>query len=436
MAFSFRSDIKELINVAAVRKFAKDHGVDYQGAKNIIFTNILLAVRSERLSEEIVRSFIKEQIWYGKNKHNFFIEVDEETIAHYKEKDSLLEYFSNRGIHPFNNMDRIFIPEGVSLARFEYDVNEHDENLISKLYLGYIEKNYTYHFDNQTPVFEPINTYVCVELDLLNNLLVLRVRSQSSIKSGQDVNSPSVTANYLAKKYLKRFEDDYGFEYLDGAAEEMKNTMYKIEKEMTNFIELQFKPKIEESQDLINNFTTQIAENLNLPSNTEPLNLPERIIGLLERAMIMKNEDVIKMYVEGKKGYVNMFDFKDDRGGRINARSQHRSMPIQTSDIFFDTRETIDEVKLLDNLWVAWFKELKSPEIDEEIQDSFELDLDSEDEDIDISVSDNEFTEHERKAIRIKTKIASYTGYYKMEFKRYLIKEEYNHVLSLIESFR
>jgi hypothetical protein len=131
-----------------------------------------------------------------------------------------------------------------------------------------------------------------------------------------------------------------------------------------------------------------------------------------------------------------MFDFKDDRGGRINARSQHRSMPIQTSDIFFDTRETIDEVKLLDNLWVAWFKELEASEIDDEIQDSLELDFDSEDEDIDISISDEELIETERKAVRIRTKIASYTGFYKVEFKRYLLKEEYNHVLSLIESFK
>jgi hypothetical protein len=315
MAFNIRTDIKEAINVAAVRKFAKENNIEYQGAKNIIFANIVLAVRSGRLEEEIVREFIKEQLWYGKNKHTFFIEVDEESIKLLKEKDTLLEYFSNRGIHTFNNMDRIYIPEGVSLARFEYDVNPQDDNMVNKLYLGYIEKNYSHHFDNQVPVFEAINTYICVELDLINNIMVLRVRSQTGIKSGQDMKSASVTANYLAKKYLKRFEEDYGFEYLDGAAEEMKNTMYRIEKELTDFIELQFKPKIEENLELIRKFTDEIAGNLELPSNQEPINLPERIIGLLERAMIMKNENIVKMYVEGKKGYVTCLTLKMTEAG-------------------------------------------------------------------------------------------------------------------------
>lgn len=145
----------------------------------------------------------------------------------------------------------------------------------------------------------------------------------------------------------------------------------------------------------------------------------------------MQNEEVITQYVDGKKGYINMFDFKDDRGGRINARSQHISTPIQTSDIFFDTRETIDEVKLLDSLWVVWFKR---PEGVIEDMENIEWELDTDEEDFELG-NEVQTTADESKVIRINTKIAAYTGFYKIEFKRYLLKEEYDHVLSLIKSF-
>lgn len=431
MSFSIRRDIQDIINVGVLRKFLKEQGIDYQGNKANLFRNTIIAVRGGNLPEEIVRQFIKEQLWYGKNKHNYFIEIDGETVDRFKDEETLVNYFHDRGITPFNNIDRIHNSEGVSLARFEYEVDPQDASIVNKVYIGYIEKNYTYHFEQQSSVFEPVNTYICTEIDLINNILVLRVRSRSGLKVSQDINSNTITANYLAKKYLKRFEEDYGFEYLDGAPDEIKNTMYNIEKELTNFIELQFKPNIQSHEELINSFTNEISGLIGLESSEEPINLNERIIGLLERALVMQNEGVITQYVDGKKGYINMFDFKDDRGGRINARSQHISTPIQTSDIFFDTRETIDEVKLLDSLWVVWFKR---PEGVIEDMENIEWELDTDEEDFELG-NEVQTTADESKVIRINTKIAAYTGFYKIEFKRYLLKEEYDHVLSLIKSF-
>lgn len=429
--FNIRKDLQDFISVGAFRAFAKRHGIDYKGAKVNVIRNIILAVRNEELAEEIVRQFMKEQLWFGKNKHVFFIEVEGDAIEEFKYTESLLEYFSNRGISPFNNLDRLNTPEGAPLARFEYEENSHNSSIVNKVFLGFVEKNYTYSFNGQAPVFEEVNTYICAELDLTSNLLILKIRSQKGLKSSQDINSPNVTANSLAKKYLDRLNQEYGFEYLDGASDEIKNTMYNIERELTSFIELQFQPKVLEHEKLIRTFTSDIAEKIGLSNDSEPTNLPERIIGLLERALIVENQSVIEEYQEGKKGYINMFDFKDDKGGRINARSKHKSVPIQTSDIFFDTRETINEVKLLDSLWVAWFMALDKDVEDAEIE--IETDMDDEDDGTD---TEEILEQGERKIIKIKTKIAAYKGFYKVEFKRYLIKEEYEHVLSLIDSFK
>jgi hypothetical protein len=206
--------------------------------------------------------------------------------------------------------------------------------------------------------------------------------------------------------------------------------MFKIEQQLTDFVKLQFQPKVLEQEEIITHFTTNIAELLGLESDTEPLNIRERIIGLLERALIVHNEGIIESYVEGKVGYVNMFDFKDDRGGRISARSKHHSTPIQTSDIFFDTRETINEVKLLDSLWVVWFKAIEDDQDAIELVDEIDNDEEPDNEDDDLLI------ENDKKVVRIKTKIAAFKGFYKIDFKRYVIKEEYDHVLSLIDSFK
>ncbi len=431
--FNIRKDIQDIINVGIFRKFAKQHGVEHQGNKNILVRNIVLAVRSGQIPEEAIREFLQEQIWYGRNKHIFYIEVAGTTVEIFKDTETLLEYFTNRGVTPFNNIDRIYIPDGISLVRFEYEVNESNPSVVNKVFLGFIEKNYTYHYEGHTLAFHAVNTYICSEIDLINNLLIMRIRSRARLKPTQDIDSQNVTSMNLAKKYLDRFQENYGFEYLSGVADEMKNTMFNIERQLTNFIKLQFQPKVMEYEALINDFTTRIASELGLPSDTDPINLPERIVGLLERSLIVLNEESIESYVEGKVGYVNMFDFKDDRGGRISARSKNHITPIQTSDIFFDTKETINEVKLLDSLWVVWFKTIDG---EQEANELLEIDIDCNEEDETDNEVDDLLIQGDQKVIRIKTKMAAYRGFYKIDFKRYVLKEEYNHVLSLIESFK
>lgn len=432
--FNIRPDIKEIINFGILRQFAKLNNVDYQGNKNTVIDNIVLAVRNGTIEEEKVRSFIQDQLCFGKNKHSYFIEVSGEVVDRFRDKDTLLEFYANRGIHPFNNIDRINHPDGVPLACFWYESNPLDESIINKVYLGYVEKNYFYRHEGMTTVFLPINTYIFIEIDLNRNLLAIRVRSRAGIKSVPDANSQNINTNTLAKKYLDRLREDFGITYLDGASEEIRNTMYNIEKSLTSFIELQFQPKVVENREYIKDFIDEIAVRLAIRNVNTPINLYDRLAGLLERALIIQNEEVIESYVEGKRGYINMFDFRDDRGGRISARSKHNSTPIQASDIFFDTRETINDVKLIDTLSVVWFKPVDSTEIQETDEYSLGLINESDDDEYD---GDNDIVdEGDKKVVRIKTKISAFRGFYKIEFKRYLLKEEYNHVLSLIDSFK
>ncbi|TVX92555.1 hypothetical protein [Paenibacillus agilis] len=427
-SFIIRQDIASSINAGQFRFFAKNNQIQHQGNKNNLLRNITLSVNEGQVNEEVVREFFREQLWYGKNKHNFYIELDSESLETFKYKESIDEYLTSRGLGQFNNIDTIHFPESITLSRFEYEVDQFDSSTISKIYVGFIEKNYIQKLGNGTAMFTPVNTYVCCEIDLVTNTLLLRIRSRSQLKNNQNVEDKAISVNSIAKQYMDLISSDFGLLYLDSGSEEIKNKMYKIEKELTNFIELQILPKVLEHINLISDFTKEIANKLELKSNQDPINLVERIVGLLERGLIVQNEGVVERYFEGKLGYVSKFDFRDDRGGRIQARTEQRRKPIQTSDIFFDTKETINEVQLLDSIWIIWFKELDTA-IDEPL---LEAEYSVEDNEVEI-VEDT--IEDQKKVARIDTRINAFKGFYKIEFKRYLLKEEYNHVLSLINSF-
>ncbi|MBC2596640.1 hypothetical protein [Bacillus velezensis] len=443
--FELRDDLKRFISIGTFKAFAKEKLNEYRGNKDEVIEIIVNAVKNEQLPIFEFRDFIKEQLWYGKNKHIYFVNYSGGVVQNFRDLDYLLRYMNDNKIKKFNDLDLIDLPDTETLARFEYDIDSVEENKVERVYIGYVEKNYLYEVVENRTIFKPINNYVCVEIDLIKKMMILNIRSQNKLKIDDQMDADNITSNYIAKKYLDKFCEEFStvesdFDLLDGSAEEIKYTMYNIEKSLTSFIEHQFRPEIEKHREHIKEFTTSIAELLDLESDEEPIDLYGRILGLLERALISKNENVIRQYQSGKKGFIEKFDFVDDKGGRINARSDERNKPIQTSDIFFDTRETINEVKLINSLWVTWFMPIKL-EAAENIQLALELDEsdldDDTDGDIETEIDDgNVLGQESLRIIVVPTKIMSYRGFYKVIFSRYLKKEEYNYVLSIIESFK
>lgn len=431
--YNIRQDILKRISVPELRKFCKENNIDAVGFKEAVVRNVLVAVQEQRLDQTTVREFLKEQLWYGYNRHIFFIGLDDESLEVFRDEESLIDCFSNITDEPFNNLDNINLPNSPVLGRFEFDLENEESNIVKKIYIGFVETCYqTGHFNGEA-IFTPTNTYICIEIDLENKLLILRVRPQIQLRAADSMESDNVSPQYLAKKYVEMLTNDYNLKYLKGAGDEFKNTMFNINQELTGYVFEVFRQNIKHVETDVNSFSTSIASKLNFPSETDPVDLNERIFGLLVRGMIALHPDVVEKYSDGKIGYIYKFDFRDDTGGKINARSGHKDEAIQSTDIFFDTKETVDEVGMLDSLSVVWFKNLGK---EEEFVEEGQSDPNNFEDDIEDDVPDI-IEKKGQKIKRVATKLISFkSGLFKIEFRPYVIKEEYDYVFSQINRFK
>ncbi|MPN45690.1 hypothetical protein SDC9_193259 [bioreactor metagenome] len=60
-------------------------------------------------------------------------------------------------------------------------------------------------------------------------------------------------------------------------------------------------------------------------------------------------------YFEGKLGLVRRIVFYDTTGANVSATVKEIDQNITTYEIYFDTKETLDQKKSLNKLWVNWF---------------------------------------------------------------------------------
>ncbi|MDI2588094.1 hypothetical protein OR571_13450 [Psychrobacillus sp. NEAU-3TGS] len=119
----------------------------------------------------------------------------------------------------------------------------------------------------------------------------------------------------------------------------------------------------------------------------------ERVVDLLERVVIQENFSQYLGYAEGKDGVLNKMQFTDETGASVNASSGTKEGDtLELSDVFFDTRKTIEKKKCLDTLWIDWFKIIQHNE--------------------------------EQIPVRISTKFDSSTYYYLIHFRRIHLSEE------------
>lgn len=136
------------------------------------------------------------------------------------------------------------------------------------------------------------------------------------------------------------------------------HVFYKIYKKLTEVAESPYVKRVERFYNKIDDFVKEISADISYSdSSVEGINLNMRTKRLLERAIIQQD---FQNYVEttiNREGFVDKFQYQDSTGGRVLASSNDNTYDMSKHDIYFDTKETIDINKVLNMLWVRWFKE-------------------------------------------------------------------------------
>jgi hypothetical protein len=375
------------IHVDSFVKILKEKGVQFTVIKEDLIRTFEESVRNGIISNDELRSFIENEIRFGNNRTVFFQEIDEDSARALSlmSKDQIYELSERRGLKlpSQNNLAGTHLPAVLTVAEVEVVPGA----LIELTFVETIKIKKI----NSVAI---VNNYYFVTLDLLSKRFSLRMRPRDQQITGDEENTQKIPYTVHFFRVRELIQRAFNIEFID--ASHYKSTLYRIAKELTEKAEEQWRKEVNEHTEIIEKFADEMKSKL--PGiNNSIFDLNFRVHRLLERALIQSNFQQLKKNQVGKKGYIHMFNFSDRSGGKIKASSKERERAIDLSEIYYDTRDTIDKEQKFDTLWVYWF------------------------------------TNETNKTVY--NRLEANSEYFQIHFFKYLKEDDYNHVLSKVRTF-
>lgn len=351
--------IKENIFQYRFVELLRNNGKPFSG-RPTVWERIDQAVHGDETFREKLESFVVDEISNGKNRQIFLCNFSIESLGILSNYRSLQSNLAAKGL-PHENINRLLehdIQDG-ELVFLNVETESDNPNKVTKISLSFYKEILVEDIDSQGNHQEKSNTnYIWIDIYPGKRYLQIKVKPYSNY--------------YIVnmEKSLKIF--DYYYEYLKSTFEivfeemlETKNTLYNIFTVLTEKAEAPYRKEIDSRGKEIEEMVSNLAELVGLKNYHKPVDLTNRVSRLVERSLILNDLLNYKGYDKGKIGIVERIDFSDQSGARVNALSGDDG--IEVADIYFDTRETIEELKSLNKIWVKWFIPIAS-ETGEEIQ--------------------------------------------------------------------
>lgn len=221
------------------------------------------------------------------------------------------------------------------------------------------------------------NSYIPIEIDLENNLMIVKVNPKSKVITKGA--SPEELVTKYVKKVEKLFELDIeSFNHIH------KETIYKMCQELYSQVynKMVFnKPNgIDEAINNVSNILNNVLniENLELKRKSNNIfNMNDNISKIVEHLLI---SDILfsvsdSEIIDGIDGFVTYLRFND--GNNVSARLKGENCidPIFDSETFMALRAPIDNAKKISILKVVWFKDGKKLRISYDTSNSLCLNI-------------------------------------------------------------
>lgn len=356
MTFSLPKPIEDNIFQYRFRDFLKKEGKPYGNNKSVL-ERLENACITDMFFKDKLERFIVDEISNGKNKQVFLCNFSVESL---KILGSLKTVQSNLAAKnlPFNNFNKLLDDSNVEgeMVYLNIEVNNQNDDEVQVISMSFLRETIVeYLDDNDEPKEKLINDFIWIDIFPPKGYLQIKIRPHSRQYIPNFERSKKVFNQY--RDFLK---DLFGIKFTDMS--ESKNTLFNIFKILTEKAEAPYIKKVESSKELIEESILKICDVLGIPNQKEPVDIPNRVMRLFERALIINDIHNYKSYDKDKLGIVDRIDFSDESGAKVNTLSGDDG--IEVADVFFDTRETLDELKHLNKLWVRWF--LSNPVSDDE----------------------------------------------------------------------
>lgn len=385
--FKLRSDFKENITNPRLIEFLRSQSIPYTEIREDMFNSLESAVNEKKIKKEDLDRFLDKETRYGHNRTIFCYEIAQEDLHRINNLniERLEELLQSKGWDlPDQPLIEFYLPENLSLA--EYTITE--DKIVN---LTFVETINTLSNKNN---IKRENNYYFVTLNPSTKEFLVRMRPRSNVvkvSAGEVQNK--ISDSTLFYKIKKEVERIFSIDCI--TSDYFKTTLYKIAKDLTEKAEEKWRKEVEYFDDEITKFSEEMQSKLE-GVNPNIFNIKFRLTRLFERALIQSNFSELKAYKPGKKGFVSKFHFSDESGGKIKASSRENERAIELSEIYYDTRDTIDKSQSYDALWVNWF--LKEKNV-------------------------------------IRTKLESTSEYYNIHFFKYIDEGDMSYVLSEIRKY-
>jgi len=387
--FKLNKRLIDYLNFGSLRNFLRPiRSLQSSGLKHELIARIEEAINNGNLPKEAFYDYLAHELRYGQNRSLFITRINSASLHKVKDILRLKAALQTAGLkdEEFSDyVDSFPTSEDPELVHLEI---ERDGAEVKKIILCFSNLIMVNRITEDGMVSVEDTDYVWITIDIVNEQLLIAVRPRGNLN---DTSSRTVAIYNYFTHYLT---DVFSLKYFSN--DEMKYTLYNIFKELTTKAERPYVEKVEPYLPQIEEFCHQVAAGIGLPSSVAPVNLPFRIKRLLERALIQNDFFNFKAYSKGKIGTVERFFYADETGAKVNATANDGD-GIELNDIYFDTRDTIDDQRMFKKLWVKWFLP-----------------------------NENE----------IDTKLEVTSSYFLVHINRYHSGDEQNYVLSTIEAFK
>jgi hypothetical protein len=383
--FILRRDFREDIVNEAYMTFLRDKQIPFTAIREDLLNTFEENVRNGNITNAELSFFLDRETRYGHNRTLFIRDIDKHSLRILKSlsENDLKSLISSKGINipEINNILNVYLPETLTIGEFYLEENQ-------KITITFIETIHT----TRTNTVARENNYYFVEIDFINEMLLFRMRPRANQIGTENIKVPYYNHFYRILQIVERT-----FNISTIGSTHYKNTLYDITKELTIRAEEPWRLEVEKHEEVIKQFAQEMEAKLD-GLDTSKFDLKFRLQRLMERSLIQSNFKLIKQNEPGKKGYIHMFHFSDKSGGKIKASSKERERAIELSEIYYDTRDTIDKEKAFDIIWVYWF----------------------------LNNNNNK---------TVSTKLEANEQFFQVHFFKYLLKDDMNHVLSQIRTF-
>jgi hypothetical protein len=348
MYFLHEEHVRNISNPAFSR-FLKELELKAYGAKTAMVDTINEAVNEGTLSKEQLGQFIDSEIRYGHHRLLFVKDIEKNSIAYmksltYEEVQRLIKT-KGYSLPESNFIADVHYPTGLQICELKLD-----EDQLTLTFARTISCNYDGVIRRETD-------FAFVTINFEESTFTVRIRPRGGIVDKEGSKLIKVNQNayfYILEDVMKKIF--IGLDLIKSI--HFKRSMYNIGIKLTERAEKKWRKQVEAIKDDVITISKTLSSKL--PDiKQEEFDLEFRLTRLLERALIQSNFEELKKKEEGKLGWVSSFVFSDNSGGKIKSSTKENGRAIELSELYYDTKDTIDKVRTFDKIWINWFGEGK-----------------------------------------------------------------------------